>query len=198
MNLTKRERRALKKEQQQLQHERVLHNQRWGNISKWTIALLVTAAVVGGIAYATRQYNENLPGTAFTNQGREHIALDADHPEYNSNPPTSGSHYSEWEKNWGIHTNYVEEGYQVHNLEHGGIIVHYRPDKITNLPELEALFTELQQKNKKMLLMPNSNIDTVYALTAWTRLDTFDQYDPERIKKFTAAFYNKGPEKTVE
>jgi hypothetical protein len=49
-----------------------------------------------------------------------------------------------------------------------------------------------------MLLMPNPTIDTTYALTAWTRLETFDEYNAERIKTFTKAFYDKGPEKTME
>lgn len=164
----------------------------------WSGVGLITVSVIGGIMFAVQQYTKNLPGIEFANQGRDHIALNEEHPEYNSNPPTSGWHSSDWEKDWGIQNEYVTEEYQIHNLEHGGIIVHYDPDKITNLSELEELFKELQKKNKKMLLMPNPNIDTIYALTAWTRLDTFDQYDPERITTFTKAFYDKGPEKTME
>ncbi|MBI4407449.1 MAG: DUF3105 domain-containing protein [Candidatus Kerfeldbacteria bacterium] len=167
-------------------------------ITLWCAVILIILVVIGITAYIVQQYNKNLPGIEFTNQGREHITLDEAHPEYNSNPPTSGWHSSDWEKDWGIQVDYVEEQYQIHNLEHGGIIVHYQPDKITNLSELESLFTELQSKNKKMLLMPNPKLDTTYALTAWTRLDAFDQYDAERIKTFTQAFYNKGPEKTIE
>lgn len=164
----------------------------------WCTVILIIVVVLGMTTYIVRQYTKNLPGIELTNQGRDHIALDETHPEYNSNPPTSGWHSSDWEKDWGIQNEYVKEEYQIHNLEHGGIIVHYHPDKITNLTELESLFTELQTKNHKMLLIPNPNIDTIYALTAWTRLDTFDEYDPERIKAFTKAYYDKGPEKTIE
>jgi hypothetical protein len=162
------------------------------------MASLIIVVAASLAVYAVRQYNQNLPGIALTNQGRDHIPVDQEHPEYNSNPPTSGWHSSDWEKDWGIQTDYVEEYYQVHNLEHGGIIVHYQPDKISNLSELENMFTELQKKYQKMLLMPNPTIDTTYALTAWTRLETFDEYNAELIKTFTKAFYDKGPEKTME
>jgi len=197
-NLTKHERRAQKKAQQQMQLQQTHQSEKMKKIVRWGVILLLLAGVIGGIIYLAQQYTKNLPGIEFTNQGREHVSLNQEHPEYNSNPPTSGWHSSDWEKDWGIQADYVEEYYQVHNLEHGGIIVHYQPDKVTNLSELDSLFTELQKKNKKMLLMPNPNLDTTYALTAWTRLDAFDQYDPERIKTFTKAYYDKGPEKTME
>lgn len=167
-------------------------------VIQWSAIGLITLSVIGGITFAVQQYTKNLPGIEFANQGRDHIALDEEHHEYNSNPPTSGWHSSDWEKDWGIQADHVKEEYQIHNLEHGGIIVHYDPAAITNLAELESLFIELKKNHKKMLLMPNPNLGTIYALTAWTRLDTFDQYDAERIKNFTEAFYDKGPEKTME
>lgn len=197
-NLTKQERRAQHKAQRQVEWQHAQRSQKAIRVIRWSTVVLIALGVIGGIIYLVQQRNKNLPGIEFTNQGREHISSNQEHAEYNSNPPTSGWHSSDWEKDWGIQTDYVDEEYQIHNLEHGGIIIHYQPDKITNLAELENLFTELQKKNKKMLLMPNPKIDTTYALTAWTRLDTFDQYDPERIKTFTNAFYDKGPEKTME
>lgn len=197
-NLTKHERRAQKKAEYQVQFQHAQRSATLKKIMRWAALVLVIGGGVGIIIYVAQQYNKSLPGIEFADQGRDHVPLNQDHPEYNSNPPTSGWHNSDWVKDWGIQADYVAEEYQIHNLEHGGIIVHYNSDTITNLSELENLFTELQKRNKKMLLMPNPNIDTTYALTAWTRLDTFDQYDPERIKKFTKAFYDKGPEKTME
>lgn len=197
-NLTNHERRAQKKAEQQAQRQHTQRSEKIKKVLWWCAVGLVIVSVVGIIIYAAQQYTATLPGIKFADQGRDHVPLNQDHPEYNSNPPTSGWHNSNWVKDWGIQASYVEAEYQIHNLEHGGIIVHYQPDKITNLPELESLFTTLQKKNKKMLLMPNQKLDTIYALTAWTRLDAFDTYDAERIKTFTKAFYDKGPEKTKE
>ena len=36
------------------------------------------------------------------------------------------------------------------------------------------------------------------ALTAWTKLDTFDEPDEDRITAFVKAYRDKGPEKTME
>ena len=46
---------------------------------------------------------------------------------YTSNPPVSGRHYPIWAR-WQIHTQVVPREYYVHNLEHGGVILLYRPD----------------------------------------------------------------------
>ncbi len=44
---------------------------------------------------------------------------------YNSNPPSSGPHYSEWAR-WGIYREPVARGYLVHSLEHGAVVLSYR------------------------------------------------------------------------
>jgi hypothetical protein len=49
-------------------------------------------------------------------------------PRYRvSQPPTSGLHYPVW-ADWGIYDRPVPFKFQVHNLEHGGIIVHLGRD----------------------------------------------------------------------
>jgi hypothetical protein len=40
-----------------------------------------------------------------------------------SNPPTSGLHYPVW-ADWGFYDKVVPYRFQVHNLEHGGVILH--------------------------------------------------------------------------
>lgn len=168
------------------------------NVRQRIIVGTIVVVIIAGLVWLVWKNGTNKSGIAFADQGRNHIAIGAAHPEYNSNPPTSGWHYEEWERDWGIQTEPVPYEMQVHNLEHGGIIVHYNPNTITNPEELNTLFTELQKKNKKMLLVSNETIETTYALTAWTKLDTFDVYDAERIRAFVKAYYDKGPEKTRE
>ena len=47
-------------------------------------------------------------------------------PEWNSNPPTSGPHYVEWAI-WNFYDEEVPLVKSVHNLEHGGVVIHYGP-----------------------------------------------------------------------
>jgi hypothetical protein len=51
--------------------------------------------------------------------------LHTDNPDYStqSRPPTNGLHRSVW-ADWGFYEQPVPYAYEVHNLEHGGVIVH--------------------------------------------------------------------------
>ena len=60
--------------------------------------------------------------------------------------------------------------------------------------------TDLAQKKKlfKLIVVPRPQLDTTIALTAWTYVDTFDQFDEERIVRFIDYHRDQGPEKTME
>ncbi len=55
--------------------------------------------------------------------GRDHIA-DISGITYNSNPPTSGSHFALWTKR-GVYSQILSDGYLLHALEHGYIVMSY-------------------------------------------------------------------------
>ena len=57
-------------------------------------------------------------------QGRQHVDKLAKGFKYNSFPPTSGKHNPQ-PAIWNLYTQPVRSYTQVHNLEHGGIIVQY-------------------------------------------------------------------------
>ena len=54
-------------------------------------------------------------------------------PKWNSSPPTSGPHYGQTAV-WGSYDEEVPLVQTVHNLEHGGVVIHYGPD----VPEAEV------------------------------------------------------------
>lgn len=58
---------------------------------------------------------------AFPSEGRNHV--DGTPTYRQSRPPTSGPHNPVW-ADWGTYDEAVPEWFQVHNLEHGGVIVH--------------------------------------------------------------------------
>jgi hypothetical protein len=53
--------------------------------------------------------------------------------KWNSNPPTSGPHYGQWAV-WNFYDSPVPLTMSTHNLEHGGIVIHYGP----NVPQSEV------------------------------------------------------------
>lgn len=60
--------------------------------------------------------------------------------------------------------------------------------------------TEIYDKKgqKRLIIVPNPTIDTRIALTAWTYIDSFNEFDSARIERFIDAHLNKGPEMTME
>ncbi len=64
----------------------------------------------------------------FPNLGQQHVAIGTI-VKYNSNPPTSGSHYPVTTGTvpapTGVHTSPIQNEIQVHNLEHGHIGIQY-------------------------------------------------------------------------
>ncbi len=138
---------------------------------------------------------EKNSGIFIAELGKEHIKPDAPHPPYNSNPPTSGWH-TETTVPWGISKASVPDEMQVHNLEHGGIIIQYEP-KIAE--ETRQRLEEIAKRYKsKVLMAPRAGLDRAIALTAWTYLDKFDAFDECRVIGFIKAHINQGPEFTED
>jgi Protein of unknown function (DUF3105) len=153
----------------------------------WTGGLgvvVVAATLVGYFAYRAAA---DLPGVKHADQGNAHIQMATDpHVPYNTDPPTSGPHLP-YIAPWGIHTVPIVKELQVHNLEDGGVLVQYRC--ATPCPELVAKLTEVVRRyEKEVILAPYPDLRTRIALTAWTRLDAFDDFDEARIVRFIHAY----------
>jgi hypothetical protein len=150
----------------------------------WTgvAVVLVAAAVVGWFAY---QSAANLPGTPVPSQGNAHlISSTTPHPPYNSDPPTSGPHLN-YIAPWGIHESPVQKELQVHNLEDGGVMVQYNCD----CPELVAKLRAIVERySTQVILAPYPGMDRRIALTAWARIDKFDEFDEQRVVRFIKAY----------
>ena len=132
------------------------------------------------------------PGERVVDQGAAHVGIGESHPAYNSVPATSGWHYNLplAPVRWGIHNDFVEEEYRLHNLEHGGIGIHYDcPDGCADLVnDLSALVRRAQEEeNLKVFMSPYPGMETRIALTAWNFIDRLDAFDEERIKDFIVA-----------
>ena len=121
-------------------------------------------------------------------QGRSHVEIGQPHPPYNSVPATSGWHYGRpvAPAPWGIHSRFFSDEVLVHNLEHGGIGVHYDcPDGCSELfDQLARLVDRAVAQDLKVIMTPYPGMDSRIALTAWNFLDTFEEFDEDRISAF--------------
>lgn len=100
---------------------------------------------------------------------------------YNSNPATSGPHYGAAVAP-GIYRTTLAPGQTIHALEHGRVVIHYRPDAPDDVVrQLESIGKRFA---KDTVVQPNPEIDTQIALTTWGRIDTLDSFDEDRIVAF--------------
>lgn len=51
-------------------------------------------------------------------------------------------------------------------------------------------------KGWKLILTPRTKLEFRVVLTAWGRIDKFNNFDKERIERFIKTYLNQGPEKT--
>ncbi|MHA2427680.1 MAG: DUF3105 domain-containing protein [Candidatus Hermodarchaeia archaeon] len=134
----------------------------------------------------------------------QHISYGSDPGPFNSDPPTSGSHYAE-----GMDAGFYEEGdieefgphpegYLVHSLEHGYIIFWYNCDLLS-----ESTCLELKEdikiaiddaNNFKVIGFPWKSIDTPVVMTSWTRLHQVDKFDIDLAADFISRNRNRAPE----
>ncbi len=118
--------------------------------------------------------------------GNLHITKGTSHTiTYNTDPPTSGPHYPRL-THWGVHSVPIDKGFQVHNLEDGGVLVQYN---CMDCPELvQKLGKIVRGYSKEVILAPYPPMKHRIALTAWGKIDTFDTFDAKRITGFINAF----------
>jgi hypothetical protein len=153
----------------------------------WVSGLAVALIAAGLVGYFAYRAAADLPGAKLADQGNAHLQMTTDpHAPYNSDPPTSGPHLP-YIAPWGIHTSPIVKELQVHNLEDGGVMVQYHC--AAPCPELVAKLTEIVKRYEtQVILAPYPGMRTRIALTAWTRLDAFDELDEARIVRFIRAY----------
>lgn len=103
-------------------------------IRNWVIGLVV----LGGLLYfGYRVVTRPLPGEAVSQLSRDHVT-DIAGVNYNSNPPTSGPHFTIWAKA-GVYDRLISDGYLIHSLEHGYVILNYDCSKLAVSRKLYAV-----------------------------------------------------------
>ncbi len=181
----------------------VVKTERLKNFKKFFVWLVIILIAGGGIYWFTKRSRGKITerriyAVQIPDQGRVHIAIGAPHPDYNSNPPTSGWHYENpAEKRF--YKKELSDEQLIHNLEHGYIWISYHPDASSEIiKQLENLYSF----GKKIVIGPRAANDKIIALVAWNRLDKFDpafddslnNTELKRIGDFIDKYINQGPE----
>jgi hypothetical protein len=97
---------------------------------------------------------------------REHTQSLDDKVEYRTNPPTDGTHFAQAADD-GAYDDPPSDEQLVHNLEHGRVVVWFKP----NLPKdaranLKAFFDE---DTYQMVMAPRSRMEYDVAASAWNK-----------------------------
>ena len=144
--------------------------------------------------------------------GRGHIAVGGATGTYHTFPATSGSHYSvasvtlangnlvSAPANWGSYDFFLPDQVLVHNLEHGGIGLHY--DCPSGCPEIiDGLATVPPPHWTQFIMSPYPGVfaDSGFPIvvTGWRHrlyLPDVSEDSLERLSEFVRSYQNRAPE----
>lgn len=153
----------------------------------WLLVVGIALIVLVPAGWRIYEFTQ-LPGERFASQGHVHIPQGADPPNYNSNPPTSGPHYAAL-ASAGVHSEAPPDPLLVHNMEDGYVVLWYKPGTEEETEERIQNLQNAAQGYRMTVIVPREEMDYNYALTAWTRLDAFDEFDLERARNFVDAYH---------
>lgn len=189
--------------------EHALEKKRRQELIRNAIIGVVALFLVGGAIYyvadqTIKGEKDKLRPDA--NPAEQNIAVEgAGHVEegaplsYAHFPPSSGSHYP---RPWpaGYYDQPVAEGYWIHSLEHGFVVVLYNcPD---GCPDMQAKLQSLMSKapprrcdERRLIIVPYSRgMTTPISMVAWGKQLDLAEYDEQAILNFYKRYEDRGPE----
>lgn len=159
----------------------------YGGLATIVVGFLVAAIVFKAPAAL-------LPGTARVDHGGGHGTSQ----KYGGDePPTSGEHGNTIA--WGIHTTPIADINVLHNLEHGGIYVSYRPDiSKDDIAKIEKLFSVPSSKKEfnpaKAVVAPRAQNKANIILSSWSRSEAFTSFNESAMYDYYVKNFNHSPE----
>ncbi len=129
---------------------------------------------------------------------------------YGTKPPSSGNHYPIWAA-YKTYAAPIPEGFFVHNLEHGAIVLTYNcaaagtpgscaSDVTAAQAMLDALPTDPEcapqgsAVRRRSLMTPDPHLDVAFAASAWGWTLRAKCFDATAFEAFALRHYNQGRE----
>ncbi|MGH2728892.1 MAG: DUF3105 domain-containing protein, partial [Actinomycetota bacterium] len=112
---------------------------------------------------------------------------------YNTTPPTSGQHYPT-PVQVGGYVEPIPNETQVHNLEHGHVMVQH---KGLTSEQIDALEDLIKKDGRKVVMAPYPDMDAAVALTSWGKIQTCSAWSdaiPALVRYFIRANRDHAPE----
>ena len=123
--------------------------------------------------------------------------------QYATNPPSSGAHWPIW-AHFMEYDKPIDDGYLVHSLEHGAVLVLYKCEAAqcpTMVPALRAVRDAVPTDplcapadRVRVILAPRPANDVPVAASAWGWTYKADCVDPASLLKFIVDHYAQAPE----
>lgn len=163
------------------------------------IGLLTLVIVFGGVwlsskegAKNTEKLSKSMMGEKMPDQGAQHVARGATHSAYNSNPPTSGPHWT-GVAGPGIKDEPVPDELVLHSMEHGAAVVWYREG--LNQSDVDKITEAFNNSSGKKIMLARKDLDVPVALTSWGYLLKLETIDETKIREFIETNNDRAPEK---
>ena len=133
--------------------------------------------------------------------GNQHIPPGVAGTGYATRPATSGPHWFAAETpagvpapaRWGTYDEPLPDEVLVHNLEHGGIGLHYDcPEGCADI--VSQLEDFIPRNRSQFILSPYSGMESRIAITAWRHHMFLDEIDEDAIVEFIEAYQDRALE----
>ena len=185
------------REERALAHTRAHRNR----ILATVIGSVVGAGLLtlGIVLIVSRSGNGAAPiGIKVASEGSASHVPDGSTLTYKQYPPSSGHHYPS-PAPAGISAKAIPEGNWVHSLEHGYIVILYKPSaggapSEAQLRDIMATFPKEKHGSVKIVITPYDHMDSPITAVAWERQLSLDQFDRDQLLQFYNAYVDHGPE----
>jgi hypothetical protein len=138
-------------------------------------------------------------------EGETHVPI-CSYVDYHTLPPSSGDHYPVWAA-YMTYEQAVPEGYWVHDLEHGAIVLSYNCGEAGCAGDIAAAQQMMDQYpddslctaagegvRHRLVMTPDPRLDVRFAASAWGWTLRADCFDADAFVAFANAHYGQGPE----
>jgi len=152
------------------------------------IVIIVALAVAGLLVFIPRTAGAASQMRQVTTEPAQHVDEGAP-VTYSHRPPSSGMHWGTvpQPQEYRMYDTPLSPGRWVHMLEHGAVVVLYRPDLCDDacVQQLGNFYDNAPKSNlvgiRHLAITPYQDMDHAIAVVAWGYVDEMDQVDQDRI-----------------
>ncbi len=167
----------------------------------WVAGVAVVLAAAGGVVWwvmspRLQAQPASMLGQHLPDEGYSHVEVGTP-IQYRAHPPASGSHYP-YPAPAGVYPQGLPEGFWVHSLEHGYVVLLYKPPvpdaTLLEFKEMVKDFPKSKFGNVKLVIAPYENMPHPYAVLSWDWRLWLDTLDRAKILQFYRQHVDQGRE----